>query len=184
MPPLNLNLRLNNNMFESISMRQLPCAVKNCLILSLACCALNLHAQGLLDNPDWQETTAPAPPKFDARGLVSVDMPPYVSMKFGIDPATIFVTPDGIVRYVMVAISPGGSVNAFFEGIRCATGEVKSYARASADGLWTLVKEPEWRGLNDKQPSKHALALARQGVCEGNTAAGSPAEILRKLKAK
>lgn len=162
----------------------LPCALKSCLFLSLACCALAVQAQGPADNPDWQEAEVPAPPSFDAKRLVSVDMPPYVSMKLGIDPATLAVTPDGIVRYVVVAVSPSGSVNAFYEGIRCATGEVKSYARANALGAWTLVKEPEWRRLNDKQPSKHALALTQQGVCEGNATAGSTAQILRNLKGK
>ncbi|MDI1247114.1 MAG: CNP1-like family protein [Rhodoferax sp.] len=171
-------------MSDSTFLRRFSGAWKSCLLLSLACCALGVQAQVPADNPDWQESTAPAPPRFDPKQLLDVDMPPYVSMKFGIDPTTLAVTPDGIVRYVVVATSPGGSVSAFFEGIRCATGEVKSYARSSANGVWTLVKATEWRGLNDKQPSKHALALARQGVCEGNTTAGSAADILRRLKAK
>jgi hypothetical protein len=179
---LNLIRRLDHSMPESKFLRSFSLALKNHLLLGLACCALGAQAQGLVDNPDWQETEVPAPPNFNPKQVIGVDMPPYVSMKFGVDPATLAVTPDGIVRYVMVAVSPGGSVNAFFEGIRCATGEVKSYARAGATGVWTVVKEPEWRGLNDKQPSKHALALARQGVCEGNTAAGSAAEIIRRLK--
>ncbi|WP_296541007.1 CNP1-like family protein [Rhodoferax sp.] len=149
----------------------------------MACCALGAQAQGLLENPDWQETETPAPPRFDPRQRVAIDMPPYVSMEFGIDPATLAITPDGIVRYVMLAVSPSGTISAFYEGIRCATGEVKSYARANASGVWTIVKEPEWRGLNDRQPSKHALALARQGACEGNTNPNSTAEIIRKLKA-
>lgn len=181
---MNLTRRLDRNMPESKFLRSFSLALKNCLLLGLTCCALGAQAQGLVDNPDWQETEVPAPPKFDPRQLVNIDMPAYVSMKFGVDPATLAVTPDGIVRYVMVAVSPSGSVNAFFEGIRCATGEVKSYARANDAGVWTLVKEPEWRGLNDKQPSKHALALARQGVCEGNTAAGSATEIVRRLKSR
>lgn len=154
------------------------------MLLGLTCCTLGAQAQGLVDNPDWQETEVPAPPKFDPKQRVVIDMPPYVSMEFGIDPATLAVTADGIVRYVMVAVSPSGSVTAFYEGIRCATGEVKSYARANASGVWTLVNDPEWRKLSDRQPSKHALALARQGACEGNATAGSAAQIIRALKSK
>lgn len=169
---------------ESPSLRRVSSALKHWLLLGLACCALGAQAQGPADDPDWKETEVPAPPKFDPNQRVAIDMPHYVSMKFGIDPATLAITPDGIVRYVMVAVSPSGAVNAFYEGIRCATGEVKSYARTNTSGVWTLVKEPEWRGLNDKQPSKHALALARQGACEGNTSASSVADILRKLKGK
>lgn len=149
----------------------------------MVCCSIGVHAQGLVDNPDWQETEVPAPPKFDPNRRIAIDMPPYVSMQFGVDPGTLAITPDGIVRYVMVAMSPSGSLNAFYEGIRCNTGEVKTYARANANGFWTIVKEPEWRGLDDRQPSKHALALARQGACEGNASANSAADILRKLTA-
>lgn len=98
-------------------------------------------------------------------------------------PATLTITPDGIVRYVMVATNAGGSVNAMFEGIRCATGEVKTYARSSANGVWINVKEPQWRGLTDNLPSKHALALARQGACDGRSApANSTADIIKALK--
>ena len=167
---------------ESRSWHRLPYVLKSWMLLGLACCAVGAQAQSPADDPDWKETEVPAPSKFDPKQLVSIEMPPYVSMKFGIDPATLAVTPDGIVRYVMVAVSPSGAANAFYEGIRCATGEVKSYARANASGVWTIVKAPEWRRLNDNQPSKHALALAQQGACEGNTSAGSAADILRKLK--
>ena len=160
----------------------LNCPLKHWMLLGLACCTWAAQAQVPVDDPDWKETEVPAPPKFDPTRRVSIDMPPYVSMKFGIDPATLAIAPDGIVRYVMVAVSPSGAVNAFYEGIRCATGEVKSYARANASGVWTIVKAPEWRRLNDNQPSKHALALAQQGACEGNASANSVADILRKLK--
>jgi len=149
----------------------------------MVCCSLGVHGQqGTVDSPDWQETEVPAPPKYDPRRLVTVDMPPYVSVQFGVDPATLAITPDGVVRYVMVAVSPSGSVNAFYEGIRCAKWEVKMYARTRADGDWSIVKTPQWRGLNDNQPSKHALAFAMHAACEGNASASSVADILKKLK--
>ena len=37
-------------------------------------------------------------------------MPPYMSLKFGIDPGTITITPDGIVRYVVVASNRSGGL--------------------------------------------------------------------------
>ncbi|MEY4100309.1 MAG: hypothetical protein RL300_1480 [Pseudomonadota bacterium] len=159
-------------------------ALKNWLLFSLTCCLLGAQAQGLANDPDWKETEVPAPPKFDPNRRIAIDMPHYVSMKFGVDPATLSITPDGILRYVMVAVSPSGTVTAFYEGIRCATGEVKSYARTNAEGAWTLVKDSDWRGLNDRQPSKHALALAQQGACEGSSSARSVADIVRRIKGK
>jgi len=184
MPPWNpINLR-DRSMRESQMSGQWQSGFKRWLLLGLVCCTVGAQAQGLVDNPDWKEADVPAPPRFDPNRRVAIDMPVYVSMQFGVDPDSLAITPDGIVRYVMVAVSPSGSVNAFYEGIRCATGEVKTYARANASGVWTIVKEPEWRGLNDRQPSKHALALAQQGACEGHTSANSVADLLRNLKSK
>jgi len=139
-------------------------------------------AQSPLDNPDWAESTAPAPPKFSADRLLTLDMPPFVSLTFGIDPDTIAITPDGIVRYVVVARSQSGATTAFYEGILCARGEVKRYARSQSDGSWKLENSPAWRALNDNQPSRHAMVFARQGACDGATAASSVADIVRKMK--
>ena len=158
-------------------------SLKHGLTMVLAVSALVAQAQGLVDNPDWQESEVPAPPVFSTDHLVAIEMPPYVSLQFGVDPATLAITADGIVRYVMVAINASGSLNAMYEGIRCATGEVKTYARASGSGAWSVVKEPEWRDLSDNLPSKHAIAFARQGACDGRAAAASSAaDILKNLK--
>jgi hypothetical protein len=136
-----------------------------------------------MDDPDWKETDVPTPPAFSTDKLLALDMPPYVTLQFGIDPATLAITADGIVRYVVVARNASGSITAMFEGIRCATGEAKTYARAGNSGSWTMVKEPLWRGLDDNQPSKHALAFARQGACDGRAAAAtSTADIIRAMK--
>ncbi len=142
-----------------------------------------LHAEIVPLDPDWQEAEVPAPPAFSRDKLLPLNMPIYVTLQFGIDPATIAVSSDGIVRYVVVASSTSGSVSAFYEGIRCGTGEVKTYARASNTGTWTLIKDAQWRGLNDNQPSKHAWVFARQGACEGRAAAASSAQdIIRAMK--
>ena len=134
-------------------------------------------------DPDWKELDIRPPAGFQTRNLVPVEMPRYVSVKIGVDPDSLVVSPDGIVRYVVVAVSPGGNINAAYEGIWCRAGEVKIYARAGSDQKWDAVPDPQWTKLNSSQPSMHALALARQGVCDGRSAAAhSPQDIVRKLK--
>lgn len=151
--------------------------------LGLTLVALNTSAQLVPQDPDWKEIEVPPPPAFSTDRLIPIELPKYVSLRLGVDPATIAITPDGIVRYVVVARNASGSISAMYEGIRCASGEVKTYARYTSSGLWFPVLEPEWHGLNDNLPSKHALALARQGVCEGRTVAGnSAAAIVNALK--
>jgi hypothetical protein len=149
----------------------------------LTVCVMGAQAQGLVEDPDWKETDAPPPPTFNTNTLVPIVMPPYVTLKFGVDPDTLTITPDGIVRYVMVATNASGSVNAMYEGIRCATDQVKTYARHNSSAGWTVIKEPQWRNVTDNLPSKHAMAFARQGACDNRTTTASTVgDIIKSLK--
>lgn len=152
------------------------------IFFGLAVGATCVHAQSPLDDPDWKESEAPAPPAFNPEKLLPLDMPLYVSLKFGVDPASISITSDGIVRYVVVARNDKQTVSAFYEGILCAKGEVKRYAQTLSNGQWRVAASPQWRALNDNQPSRHAWVFARQGACDANTAASSVADIVRALK--
>lgn len=157
--------------------------VRRLLGLLIGIAAFNVSAQLIDIDPDWKEVEVPAPPAFKPDRLIYLEMPSYVSVKVGVDPETLRITSDGIVRYVVVATSSSGGVNASYEGIRCVTAEVKVYARQSAAGKWNALPDPQWKPLVGNQPSMHALALARQGACEGRAAASySPADIVRKLK--
>jgi len=130
---------------------------------------------------EWVEAAVPPPPTFSTDGLLPIEMPPYVTLKFGIDPQTLALGTDGVVRYVVVMRNASGSTQAAYEGILCTTGEVKTYARAGANGTWTPVREPQWREMTDNLPSRHAFAISKQGVCDGRMAA-QPAAMLRRLK--
>lgn len=130
----------------------------------------------LFANKDWQESPVPPPPAFSESRLVPIEMPPYLSLKFGVDPATIAITGDGVVRYVVVASNrAGGATNAFYEGVRCATGEMKSYAHF-ASGNWETNKDPDWLPMRALK-SSYSLALATQALCRG----GAPRETAREM---
>lgn len=153
-----------------------------CIFIGLALATLSTMAQMVTD-PDWKESQEPQAPTFSTDQLIPIEMPVYISVRMGVDPATFTVTPDGIVRYVVVAMNASGSTSAMYEGIRCASAEVKTYARYAPGGPWSPVPDPQWRGLFDNQPSRHALLLARQGLCDGRTPAGnSAAAIVNALK--
>lgn len=142
-------------------------------------------AQLVPDDPDWEESTVPSAPAFKTDALLSIDMPPHLSLRFGVDPATVTVTKDGIVRYVVVARSSTGAINAFYEGIRCAKGEFKTYARYNTSGQWNVVSRPAWKPLDDSASSRHTRALAFQAVCEGRTVNGNSVQaIVSALKGR
>lgn len=135
-----------------------------------------------VDNLDWVESPPPPPPAFSKENLIPISMPPYVSVKVGLDPASLSVGDDGVVRYVIVMTNASGQSSAVYEGIRCASDEVKTYARLGAAGQWNLLANPSWKGLGENMPSRHAFAFARQGACE-NRLATSVAEVIAALKA-
>lgn len=139
------------------------------------------HAQADLDRLDWTEEEAPPPPTFSWDGSVELQMPPYVTVQVAIDPRTISVGKDSVVRYVAIMRNRSGTVNASYEGVRCTTDEVKTYARASASGSWSLVSTPEWKDVNGTQPSKHAFVFARQAACNVRVA-NRLEEIIQQLK--
>ena len=145
-----------------------------------ATCSVAQTGNGL-DNPDWQEDQVPPPPSFSTDKLIPLDMPAHVSVRIGVDPATITVGTDGVVRYVIVMTNSTGSTNAVYEGIRCFSDDVKTYARQSAAGQWTYLESPVWKAVNDNMPSRHALAFARQGGCQ-NRLATTKQEIITALK--
>ncbi len=147
------------------------------LLLTLA--TAPAQAQRLIPpDPSWQEVDAPPPPAFKSEGLIALDMQ-GTTLTFGVLPESVTLSSDGVVRYVLVAKSDTGVVNGLYEGIRCTTGEFKTYARYNAGSGWVIAKDPSWRAL---QGVRHTLAVARTGACSGHAPNRSVADILRDLR--
>jgi hypothetical protein len=134
--------------------------------------------------PDgFHEIEVPPPPVYHKEGLIKIDMPGSSSLTYGLDPETLSIGSDGVMRYVMVAYSSSGSVNALYEGLRCETSEVKTYARSSELGRWTTVQDAKWRRLENTAASRHALALAKRGACDTTRlAVGNATEMIKLLR--
>ncbi len=152
------------------------------LAVAALCSGLSgLVAAQIFSQDDWVESPVPPPPAFSTANLVPISMPRYMTLEFGVDPSTIVITGDGVVRYVVVARNPsGGAVNVFYEGVRCASAEVKVYARSSGRE-WEIASNPEWKPLRSVS-SNYSKALAVQGLCGGAAPRASVSEIIRQLK--
>jgi hypothetical protein len=150
------------------------------LALVLALASSLAHAQLVPVDPDWKEVDAPAPPAaLRTQGLVPLNVEAS-QLRWGIDPATLSIGADGIVRYVVVAAGEGSAVNAFYEGLRCSSGEVKVYARRGGDGGW-VPAQSEWQSVFSNRAARHSLAIARSGACTGSAPNVSAAQITRDL---
>lgn len=144
--------------------------------------SLTAAAQNMVDGSDWKEGEVPPPPAFDAAKLLRFDVSSGSTLVYGVDPATLSIGKDGIVRYVLVASSSTGARNVLYEGLRCSSGEFKTYARYLPEGSWAQVEKAEWRSMFGNMPSRHALQLARSGACNNSAPASSVGEIVRQLK--
>jgi CNP1-like family len=149
--------------------------------------AASCFAQLLATDPDWKESDAPPPPALNLKGLVPFEVTAISNLTWALDPTAVTIVGDGLVRYVVVARSQTGVLSALYEVINCSTGQLKTYARIvtkesePVGKVWTIVPEPQWKSMYDI-PSKHALTLAKLGVCTGNTAAQNVSEIVTSLK--
>jgi hypothetical protein len=153
------------------------------LALALAAAAAGASAQLIPDvYLDWKEVEAPPPPALRTTDLIPIDVP-GTSLRFGVDPASITVGPDLVVRYVVVATSSTGTVNAIYEGIRCNTGEVKVYARHNPDNGWIPARNSQWQDVYRAPNSRHSMHIARSGACQEHAPNGPPSRIVQDLRA-
>lgn len=170
--------------------------MKKLVFLLLALCFSAAIGQG---KSDWErenedrlkqagEEIVP-PPAFDKTRLIEIDLGLAAATDFHyfVDPATLNVGADRIVRYVVVARSPSGVENVRFEGIRCP-GEYRIYAVGQPDGSWG-GQPAQWRPVpKDARlvenalsrryfcPMKQAILSAKEGV-DALRAGGHPALV-------
>jgi hypothetical protein len=149
------------------------CAV----VVSFATAATGQTAGDVIESID---EVLPTPPSYSKDRLIPIEMPPYVTLKVGLDPKTIAIAADGVLRYVVVMQNASGSVTAAYEGIHCAKGEVKTYARVNSTGAWVFVTQPQWRSLANNSGTRHAQAIAQQGGCEG-VSSGRREDVINAL---
>ena len=132
-------------------------------------------------DPDWKEGGAPPPPALRTTGLIALEIP-RSTLRFGIDPATITIGQDRVVRYVVVAQGEGGAINGIYEGLHCNTGKVKVYARNAGAG-WVPAQDAGWKPVHDAPHATYTLPIARGGACSGHAPNRSAAQIVRDLRA-
>ncbi|HVZ43306.1 MAG TPA: CNP1-like family protein [Ramlibacter sp.] len=137
---------------------------------------------GTFADPDWKESDVPPPPALRTTGLVPIEVP-RTALAFGVDPQSVAIGSDRIVRYVVVAKSSSGAVNGIYEGVNCSAGQVKVFARHNPDRGWVRVEDAQWVPIHDGIHATYSLAIARQGVCIGDAPNRSAQSIVRDLRA-
>lgn len=111
---------------------------------------------------DWQElgVTFPVPPKGE---LIEFFVSSASSFKFFIDPRSVSVGADGVVRYTLVARSRSGAENVSYEGMRCKNGSYKIFAFGN-DGRWA-ARQSEWRRIEPRSVQRWHNELYLRYFC-------------------
>lgn len=135
-----------------------------------------------VDAPAWSEEDVPLPPFPQEASLVQFYVSEVTTHKFYIDPTSLSVGKDGVVRYVLVVRTSGGATNISFEGIRCETLELKVMATGRQDGSWAKARNTKWRPIENKPVNRQHAALSREFFCPNGVVIQSPAEGRNALR--
>lgn len=135
-----------------------------------------------LDVKPWAEIQASLPDAPVAERLVEVKLAPTERYRLYVDPASLTVGSDAVVRYVAVVVSPSGARSVNFEGIRCATGERRLYAFGHSDGTWGQARGSEWKTIR-RGVNRYESTLAEEFFCPEGVSVRTPEEAIGALRA-
>jgi len=140
--------------------------------------------RGVLIEPEtpWDELKEPLPSFPRARNLIPVRGDTGDSeYAYYIDVNSVSLTSDEVLHYTIVIQSPNGSSNIIYEGIRCATKEVKTYAFGTRDGRFARMVKPEWTYTFTRGPLGYRTMLVELYVCDENGWAVDADTVLDRL---
>lgn len=118
-----------------------------------------------IEDTRWKESQVQLPALPQPENLLPIYVSAATQNEFFVDGATLTVTADGVVRYVLVIRSSGGATSISYEGIRCETRERRLYASGRPDGSWSKSRNEEWKRIRDAAANRHHAALFEDYFC-------------------
>lgn len=144
--------------------------------------AVLAQSSGWQEENQFEEEQVTLPQTVGVDRVIEFPIHAGSELRFGIDPKTVSVGADGVVRYVLVARSAAGAVNVLYQGLRCKTGEFRTYGQWHAASGWSSQAGAKWDAWAFTSAGLPAKTLARDALCEG-TLPNTPVEkMLRELR--
>jgi hypothetical protein len=134
------------------------------------------------DAKSWQEIALqlPAPPA--PENLLPFAVGATATQSFAIDAKSLTVGSDGVVRYTLVATSPGGAKSISYEGIRCESFERKLYAFGHPNGTWSRSRRDKWEPIPRVVRNFQHATLAREYFCQDKQVADNAEKIVERIR--
>lgn len=130
----------------------------------------------------WQEVAVQLPAAPRAADLLPFYVSATATQSFAIDAKSLSAGPDGVVRYTLVADSPGGAKNITYEGIRCSSFEKKIYAIGHPDGNWSRSRRNQWERIAQNAANRQHAVLAKEYFCENAAVAGTAQHMRERIR--
>jgi hypothetical protein len=130
----------------------------------------------------WQETVVVLPPFPRAEDLLPIRAETGgTGYKYYIDVNSVTLTPNEVLRYTIVIQTPEGASNIVYEGIRCATSEIRTLAYGTRDGRFRRMEEAPWTYVHTQGPMGYRTTLVERYVCDENGWAVDSDTVLERL---
>lgn len=132
---------------------------------------------GVVEEKDFKESDVDLPAYPGDADLVEFRLRRNSSYRYYVDPGSISIGPDRVVRYSAVIKSSSGALNTSYEGLRCKTSEFKVYAYGIKRGEWTNARDPQWHRI-DRSDTDFRFTLYKDIFCDVESIAGRNKEDL------
>jgi hypothetical protein len=134
----------------------------------------------------WAENKVDTlPPLPQESKLLPFEVSGNTPLQFAIDPNSLSVGTDGVVRYTVVVTSPSGARNVNYEGIRCDTYEWRLYAGLNADhDGWDRTVENGFSRIENGDLNAYHAALYQDYLCANKIPTGSAKQIVENIRYK
>jgi len=128
------------------------------------------------------ESEVQLPPFPQPENLIPFTVSATTNNQFLIDGASLSVSDDGVVRYILVIVSPAGAQNVSYEAIRCQTAERRLYALGRSDQTWARARSDQWTRIRENTLNRHHAALHSEYFCPIGVNLLTPDEIRTTLR--
>lgn len=131
----------------------------------------------------WREGEFSLPAYPDEDKLVPVELDRGDSrFNYYLDPESLSVGKDDVVRYTVVITSGSGASNVLYEGLRCSRREYRTYAYGTLDKTFTKARVSEWKLFYDGDRMKHRYSFYRDSMCSKVHEPNKPDVIMQRIR--
>lgn len=153
----------------------------SCLLIT-ACATKKEFKETFDTEKPWVEQLAQLPPYPDLNNLIPLTVQTSTDYQHAVDPESISIGDDGVVRLTLVSRSSAGAMNINYEGIRCETNERKLYAIGRNDKTWSKPRLSEWQSLDFVKQFYAHRELSKNLLCPDKYPVRSKEEAIKILK--